>query len=269
MKSFNFLLPLLVCSLSYMSLAQQNSPTYNFEMFLETALKNYPTWLGTNNRDPTAANGNEVVLMDAREIIYTSYLKIKDERMLGHSSTSNQLKYSAEVDTVRQFIYLKFENNGPITFEGKYTANGTLFVGEPYAGEGNWNFTTNQGLSENVTYRYNIKPNGYVDISQGRVEYKAKSLVGSDIQVMIDGVIDEAFSETAKEYITEDFLEAYEKTRIGQLYTEHPAASLIHRYFEELFEVKNLFIHLFIKLYFILKIRFQSNLIQFAENSLL
>lgn len=246
--------------------AQWNSPTYNFEMFLQNNLKVYPSWLRQNNLDPSTPNPSSVLLLNDSSLFVSVVCTIRDEQMSDHASESNQLDFSVEVDTNRQQIYFTLENKGAIKFQGKYTANGTQFSRPPFSGEGNWTYTATGGLSETAVYRYNIKPNGYIDISQGRQEYSAKPLGSERRLVEFGGVLNDELESTEKGTVMQMFIQGYE-SRLHNIYPEHPTANHLHKYLTELFEVDfTLNLHTFIE-----SMPIGTNIVKFdifAENSL-
>lgn len=62
--------------------AQQNSPTYKFEKFLEATLKSYPALLRLNNHDPSTANSKEIMLLDTTYYYtWNITMKIKEEQI--------------------------------------------------------------------------------------------------------------------------------------------------------------------------------------------
>lgn len=217
--------------------AQWNSPTYNFEMFLEENLKTYPNWLRQSNLDPTTPNPSSVLLLNDSSLFVSVVCTIRDEQMSGHAAESNQFDFSVEIDTKRQHIYLTLENKGAIKFQGKYTANGTQFSRPPFSGEGTWTYTATGGISETAVYRYNIKPNGYIDISQGRQEYTAKPLGSERRQVEFEGVLNDEVESTEKGTVMQMFIQEYENSRLRNIYPEHPTANHLHKYLTEIFEV--------------------------------
>lgn len=232
----------IILGLAFVNLitADGNSPTYLFELFLENKFNSFPAWIRSNKLDPSPANPSEFVLFT--NLLGPRYtFKIKNEQITGYAKATNNVSLTVEVDLKRQFFYVTYSTKGSFKLQGLYFINGTNARPErPLDGEGTWTYNMNGTLSEDYTYRFKVKPDGYLEIFKDVQLYNA--LLNGDPKqknLSFDGYLEETADLTKfdKERMRNKFQKAFDHQRIQAAYPDYPTAALGHQFLTEVFQV--------------------------------
>ncbi len=143
--------------------------------------------------------------------------------------------HDTRIDIRREYIEIAFSSERLLTFQGNYSANGTLITGVPLYGEGKWVMLSHLYTEHQLYYNLRITLDGHIDLTEGPSSH---SITPTQPAMHFDGLLDNGAGGYANEILEQ--LQSKYLSRIDDWFPEHPSSSLMHQYLMEVLKVSEI-----------------------------